>query len=120
DRRILDERETAAGKLRVQSSRGYMLPIVGTDVVFFSCLAGMPHMIQKFIRVPYFFLPVVGKPKSHFVGSANMTEIIDMLIGSADSDQIPPQSRHAGPVIARVQDIFGVPHSRGFPVRPVD
>ena len=79
---------------------------MGADIIFLSVLPWMPDMVQKLLRIPHFSFAQINQPKRHVIGTANVTEIINVLIRAADFDQVLPQGSHARAVIAGVEHIF--------------
>lgn len=96
-----------------------MSSIVGTEIVPVAELSRMPYVVGPLALMPNLILAGVHQPPSHVVGSANVSEIVHVLVGAANVDQVFPQRAHAGTVVAGVDQIRLVPWTRRFTVHHV-
>ena len=55
-------------------------------------LPGMPHMIEKLIRMPYFLFACIDQSKCHLIRTADVSKIVNMFIGSTNIYQILTKS----------------------------
>lgn len=86
-----------------------MSSIVRTEIVPVAELSRMPYVVGPLALMPNLILAGVHQPPSHVVGSANVSEIVHVLVGAANVDQVFPQRAHAGTVVAGVDRIRLVP-----------
>ena len=62
----------------------------------------MPGMVEEDLIVPDLAQAFIHQPKRQLVGAADVTQIIEMLIGAADRDEIGAAGAKAGAVVAGV------------------
>ena len=62
----------------------------------------MPRMIKEDLIVPDLAQPFVDQAKGQLVGAAHVAQIVEMLVGTADRNQIGPPGTKAGTIVARV------------------
>ena len=62
----------------------------------------MPRMIEEDLIVPDLAQPFVDQAKGQLVGAAHVAQIVEMLVGTADRNQIGPPGTKAGTIVARV------------------
>ena len=74
--------------------------------VTITCLPGMPDVVQQVIWMPGFNFLDVSETKSQLVGTADMPQIIHVLVSAADSYKVLPHGTHACTVIARMQGVL--------------
>src|SRR4029077_3041397 len=67
-----------------------------------------------------FAASVVNKPERHVVRTANMTDEADILICTADSNDLISSRTEASPIVSCVQRIYRVGYSDSFSIAPVD
>ena len=83
-------------------------PIVRAHVICVAVGSGMPSVIEELVFGPNDAAPQIVQAKRHVVRAANMPEIVQMHVGTADRDDIARFRTEARAVISRMQCILRI------------
>src|SRR5262249_40598772 len=88
--------------------------VVGPAVIGVAAgLVGMPDVVDEIVSQPAFGPAPVYKPEGQIVGAADVAQVIEVLVGAADGQQVGAAGGQAGSVVRLVDRVERVVHAGG-------